>query len=44
VATAAAFSRLDRMLASPELDFRDFALGCAGVSDHFCISARVVRR
>lgn len=39
-----AFARLDRMLASAELDFRDFQVGCQGASDHYCIHARVVRR
>lgn len=39
-----AFARLDRMLASAELDFRDFKVGCPGASDHYCIHARVVRR
>lgn len=39
-----AFARLDRMLASAELDFRDFHVGCPGASDHYCIHSRVVRR
>jgi endonuclease/exonuclease/phosphatase (EEP) superfamily protein YafD len=38
------FLRLDRIMASPELAFREFERGCAGVSDHFCVMARVVKR
>lgn len=38
------FLRLDRVLASPGLDFRAFSLGCAGESDHFCVVVDVVRR
>jgi endonuclease/exonuclease/phosphatase (EEP) superfamily protein YafD len=36
--------RLDRVLASEEVDFVGFQLGCAGLSDHLCIYADMQRR
>lgn len=38
------FLRLDRIMASQELTFRDFERGCVGVSDHFCVMADVVKK
>jgi endonuclease/exonuclease/phosphatase (EEP) superfamily protein YafD len=38
------FLRLDRVLAGPELGFSEFQVGCPGVSDHLCVSARLFRR
>lgn len=37
------FLRLDRVLASPELGFCSFTLGCADSSDHFCVVTEVVK-
>jgi endonuclease/exonuclease/phosphatase (EEP) superfamily protein YafD len=39
-----AFLRLDRIMASPELGFSEFQIGCQGASDHFCVASRVIRR
>jgi endonuclease/exonuclease/phosphatase family metal-dependent hydrolase len=39
-----AFLRLDRILASPELELSAFEIGCAGASDHFCVASRVILR
>jgi len=36
--------RLDRILASRELAFVDFELGCMRASDHYCVVAELQRR
>ena len=39
-----AWLRLDRILASPELDFAGFGVDCGRASDHRCVFADVIRR
>lgn len=36
-----AWMRIDRMLASSEVSFEHFEVGCAGASDHLCVVADV---